>query len=67
MSSDTLTFLFTDIEGSTRRWEHYPQAMQAALARHDTILQNAIQAQGDRYSRRLAMPSMLPSLMLLPR
>ena len=26
----TVTFLFTDIEGSTKRWEQYPQAMQAA-------------------------------------
>ena len=33
----TVTFLFTDIEGSTKRWEEYPQQMQAALARHDTI------------------------------
>lgn len=41
-----LTFLFTDIEGSTKRWEHEPEAMQAALARHDTILRSAIEAQG---------------------
>ena len=34
----TVTFLFTDIEGSTRMWERSPQAMQAALARHDEIL-----------------------------
>src|SRR5207253_1634989 len=33
-----VTFLFTDIEGSTRRWEQQPEAMQAALARHDAIL-----------------------------
>jgi predicted ATPase/class 3 adenylate cyclase/Tfp pilus assembly protein PilF len=42
----TLTFLFTDIEGSTRMWERYPQAMQAALARHDQILRRAIQERG---------------------
>ena len=42
----TVTFLFTDIEGSTTRWEHQRQAMQAALARHDTILREAIEAHG---------------------
>jgi class 3 adenylate cyclase len=30
----TVTFLFTDLEGSTKLWEHDAQAMQAALARH---------------------------------
>jgi predicted ATPase/class 3 adenylate cyclase len=39
----TLTFLFTDIEGSTRMWERSPQAMQAALARHDELLRRAIE------------------------
>ena len=38
----TITFLFTDIEGSTRLWEHQPEVMRAALAWHDAILQNAI-------------------------
>jgi predicted ATPase/class 3 adenylate cyclase len=32
-----LTFLFTDIEGSTRLWEEHPQAMDAALARHNAL------------------------------
>ena len=39
----TVTFLFTDIEGSTRMWERSPQAMQAALARHDELLRRAIE------------------------
>ncbi len=39
----TVTFLFTDIEGSTKRWEAYPQQMRAALQRHDTILRSAIE------------------------
>lgn len=39
-----VTFLFTDIEGSTKLWEQYPQAMQVALARHDALLQKAIEA-----------------------
>ena len=33
--SGTVTFLFTDIEGSTRRWEAHPDAMRVALAAHD--------------------------------
>src|SRR5438046_518619 len=40
----TLTFLFTDLAGSTRLWEQAPQAMQGALARHDEILRDAIEA-----------------------
>src|SRR5437867_3114485 len=40
----TVTFLFTDIEGSTRRWEQYPQQMNAAVARHDALLRSAIEA-----------------------
>ena len=36
----TITFLFTDLEGSTRRWEQFPQAMPAALGRHDAILRD---------------------------
>jgi predicted ATPase/class 3 adenylate cyclase len=42
--SGTLIFLFTDVEGSTRLWEQFPQAMKAALERHDSILQAAIAA-----------------------
>jgi predicted ATPase/class 3 adenylate cyclase len=43
--SGTVTFLFTDIEGSTRLWESEPAAMQAGLARHDAILRAAIDDQ----------------------
>jgi class 3 adenylate cyclase len=42
----TVTFLFTDIEGSTRLWEQYPQAMQSVLARHDAMLRQAIEEYG---------------------
>jgi transcriptional regulator with XRE-family HTH domain len=38
LPSGTVTFLFTDLAGSTRLWEQHPQAMQPALARHDAIL-----------------------------
>ena len=39
-----VTFLFTDIEGSTRRWEADPEVMRAALAVHDEVLRGAIEA-----------------------
>ncbi|MEJ2758327.1 MAG: adenylate/guanylate cyclase domain-containing protein, partial [Anaerolineales bacterium] len=41
-ASTVYTFLFTDLEGSTRLWQEHPEAMKAALARHDTILTDAI-------------------------
>ena len=37
-----LTFLFTDVEGSTRLWEDRPQSMRSALERHDAIVTSAI-------------------------
>jgi predicted ATPase/class 3 adenylate cyclase len=40
----TVTFLFTDIEGSTRLWEADPDAMRAALVSHDSIVRGAIEA-----------------------
>jgi predicted ATPase/class 3 adenylate cyclase len=40
--SGTVTFLFTDIEGSTRLWEHEPARMRGALARHDAIARSAV-------------------------
>ena len=43
-----LTFLFTDIEGSTRRWEADADAMRAALEAHDEVLRGAITGHGGR-------------------
>ncbi|HVM65987.1 MAG TPA: adenylate/guanylate cyclase domain-containing protein, partial [Acidimicrobiales bacterium] len=40
--SGTVTFLFTDIEGSTRLWESAPDEMRRALALHDEIMRDAI-------------------------
>src|SRR5687768_10616410 len=40
----TVTFLFTDIEGSTRLSQQYPDAMPALLARHNAILSQTIEA-----------------------
>ena len=42
----TVAFLFTDIEGSTQRWEAHREAMDDAVKRHDVLLRNAI----DRHS-----------------
>jgi adenylate cyclase len=40
----TVTFLFTDVEGSTRLWEESREAMKFALARHDEILRDTIES-----------------------
>ena len=37
LPSGTVTFLFTDIEGNTARWEGKPEAMRVALARDDAL------------------------------
>jgi predicted ATPase/class 3 adenylate cyclase len=42
LPTGTVTFLFTDIVGSTRLWETHSGAMQRALVRHDAILRQAI-------------------------
>lgn len=44
LPTGTVTFLFTDIEGSTKLWEQYPEDMKAALAKHDSILKEAIES-----------------------
>ncbi len=41
-----VTFLFTDVEGSTSRWEQDADAMRLALAAHDNVLRSAIEAHG---------------------
>ncbi|HMB18875.1 MAG TPA: adenylate/guanylate cyclase domain-containing protein, partial [Gaiellaceae bacterium] len=42
-SRETLTFVFTDLESSTRLWERFPEAMKAAMERHDAILRDAVE------------------------
>ena len=44
LRSGTVTFLFTDVEGSTRAWEEHPDAMPGALALHDEIVRDAIES-----------------------
>src|SRR5215218_1621432 len=40
----TVTFLLTDVEGSTALWEDAPEAMRAALARHDALFEDTVLA-----------------------
>jgi predicted ATPase/class 3 adenylate cyclase len=42
-ASETLTFVFADLESSTRLWERFPDAMKAAMERHDAILRDAVE------------------------
>jgi class 3 adenylate cyclase len=44
--SGTVTFVFTDLEDSTRLWEEHPEDMRTALARHDAILRQVVEAHG---------------------
>src|ERR1700758_3004472 len=44
--SGVVTFLFTDVEGSTRRWEADAEGMRVALAAHDEVLRGAIEGHG---------------------
>jgi predicted ATPase/class 3 adenylate cyclase len=45
-AASTVTFLFTDIEGSTSLWEAHADEMAQALARHDVILRSAVESNG---------------------
>jgi len=64
MPSGTVTFLFTDIEGSTRLLERQPDAYRRALARHDAIIRRAVvdhagvvvQSRGDGFCAAFASP-----------
>jgi predicted ATPase/class 3 adenylate cyclase len=48
LPSGTVTFLFSDIEGSTKLWEKYPEAMKTALEKHDSLLRLSVEAGGGR-------------------
>jgi class 3 adenylate cyclase len=43
LPTGTVTFLFTDIEGSTRLWEEHPESMKKSIARHDEVVRGAIE------------------------
>src|SRR5262245_23724159 len=44
--SGTVTFLFTDVEGSTRLWEAHGEQMRSTLAIHDQIVRQALESAG---------------------
>ena len=46
LPSGTVTFLLTDVEGSTALWDEAPEAMRVALARHDALFDEAIRRHG---------------------
>jgi hypothetical protein len=46
-----VTFLFTDVEGSTAAWEQHPDAMRTALALHDELLRSTFSMRGDLSDR----------------
>jgi predicted ATPase/class 3 adenylate cyclase len=46
LPSGAVTFLFTDVEGSTWRWQQDPTAMRAAIAWHDALLRQTVTAHG---------------------
>lgn len=48
----TLTFLFTDIEGSSQLWELHPEPMRRALAWHDALLRQAVEENRGRLVKR---------------
>jgi adenylate cyclase len=48
LPAGTVTFLLTDVEGSTRLWQSHGDAMASALARHDALLRRIIGAHGGR-------------------
>jgi predicted ATPase/class 3 adenylate cyclase len=44
LSTGTITFLFTDVEGSTKLWERNTEAMSKALSHHDELIRNTVEA-----------------------
>jgi class 3 adenylate cyclase len=53
LPESTVSFLFTDVEGSTRLWQEQPQAMAAAVALHERLLGEAIAACGGQVFKRV--------------
>jgi predicted ATPase/class 3 adenylate cyclase len=52
LPTGTLTFFMTDVEGSTRLWDKHPQAMRAAMRRHDGLIDET----AERHSGMLVRP-----------
>src|SRR5919199_5244620 len=51
LPTGTVTYLFTDIAGSTTLWEHHPDAARVALARHDALVESIVAAHGGQVVR----------------
>ena len=51
LPNGTVTFLLSDVEGSTALWEEAPEAMQIALARHDALFEAAVAERGGTHIR----------------
>src|SRR5215212_9166938 len=51
LPTGTITFLLTDIEGSTALWELAPDSMRAALSRHDVLIEAAVREPGGVHIR----------------
>jgi class 3 adenylate cyclase len=51
LPSGTVTFLLTDVEGSTALWEEAPEAMRARLTRHDALFDDAVRQHGGVHIR----------------
>src|SRR5918998_572234 len=51
LPSGTVTFVLTDVEGSTALWEEAPEAMREALARHDVLFEEAVAKHGGIHIR----------------
>ena len=46
LPTGTVTFLFTDIEGSTRLWADHPEVMGGAVVRHEELIREAVETHG---------------------
>src|SRR5919198_315537 len=51
LPTGTVTFLFTDVEGSTRLWEQHPEAARAALVEHDALIELLAEQHGGQVVR----------------
>src|SRR5215831_19278458 len=51
LPTGTVTFLFTDVEGSTKLWEAHPDQMRAALVEHDALIEFLTEQHGGRVVR----------------
>ena len=46
LPTGTITYLFTDVEGSTPLWQQHPLEMRNVMARHDSLLTSAVEVNG---------------------